>query len=222
MEDFNPLKPKLVTFLNPYSYLMAHNNSDLFEHFNIIAPDGLLIVIFLNLLRAKPFQIKRFSFDMTSLVPYILSLAVKNNLHTYFIGSHSILIKKTIENLKIEFPELLLAGYRGGYFNDEFERQDFISYVILLNPQIVIIGMGAIVQEKMAVDLRIAGFEGSIYTCGGFLHQSTEKIHYYPTLINLLNLRFFFRIYKEKGFLIRSLKSYPKFCWLMISKKIKQ
>ena len=37
------------------------------------------------------------------------------------------------------------------------------------------------------------------FTCGGFLHQTAQRMNYYPDWINKYNLRAFYRLYKEKG-----------------------
>jgi UDP-N-acetyl-D-mannosaminuronic acid transferase (WecB/TagA/CpsF family) len=88
----------------------------------------------------------------------------------------------------------------------------------LSNPDIIFIGMGTILQETMAIDLREAGYTGAIYTCGGFLHQTKKEINFYPEFIDKLNLRFFYRLVKEEGFFKRSIRTYPEFCFLIIRK----
>ena len=54
-------------------------------------------------------------------------------------------------------------------------------------------------QEQFALDLKSRGYNGIVFTCGGFLHQSANDINYYPEWINKYNLRAFYRIVKEKG-----------------------
>jgi N-acetylglucosaminyldiphosphoundecaprenol N-acetyl-beta-D-mannosaminyltransferase len=221
IESFDPRQKKLITFLNPHSYTIAVKKVHLFERFDVIAPDGILVVLILNLLKAAPFHIKRFSCDMTSVVPYIFRIAIENDLKIFFLGTHPLYIKQTIDVFRANYPLLKISGYKNGYFESEWERQAVIESIVILNPPIVLIGMGAIIQETMATDLRDAGYTGAIYTCGGFLHQTKEDINFYPRIINYLNLRFFYRAYRENGFLIRSLKTYPKFCFLIITHLIK-
>ncbi|WP_183558401.1 WecB/TagA/CpsF family glycosyltransferase [Mucilaginibacter sp. SP1R1] len=221
IEKFDPRNKALITFLNPYTYTLAVKNTAIFEKFDIIAPDGIFVVIVLNLLKATPFRIQRFSCDMTSIVPYIFKIAIENNLKIFFLGTDPITIKKTMEIFRINFPNLQISGYKNGFFESEWERQEVINTIAVLNPPIILIGMGAIIQENMALDLRQAGYNGAIYTCGGFLHQSKDDIYFYPKIIDYLNLRFFYRALKENGFLGRSIKTYPKFCFLIISQLLK-
>jgi exopolysaccharide biosynthesis WecB/TagA/CpsF family protein len=212
LDDFHPSKAISVTFLNPYSYTSAERKFSGFHNFDIIAPDGILIVLMLNLMRVKKFRIQRFSFDMTSVAPYVLQEAQKYNYDVYFLGTKSEFIVSTIQTIKSNYPNLIIAGFRHGFFDNDSERMAFIAEVIKKSPKIIIIGMGTPYQETMAVDLRSAGFRGAIYTCGGFLHQTSQKLVYYPRLIDKLHLRLPYRMYKEKGVLKRSLMTYPIFC----------
>jgi len=66
-----------------------------------------------------------------------------------------------------------------------------------INPDVVVVGMGALVQDRFAVLLRDLGCRSSIYTCGGFLHQTINRINYYPKWINRLHLRTLYRLIKE-------------------------
>ncbi|QEC78695.1 WecB/TagA/CpsF family glycosyltransferase [Mucilaginibacter ginsenosidivorax] len=222
MMEFDPRQKKLITFLNPHSYKLAFNAPELFEKFDWIAPDGILIVLILNLFKATAFKIKRFSCDMTSVAPFVFDIAVKNQLSVYFLGADEESITDTVKTFKKEYPLLPIAGYRNGYFDTYANRWSAIDNIVSLNPDIVFVGMGVILQETMALNLRSRGYSGAIYTCGGFLHQSKHEINFYPNFINRLNLRFIYRSYKEGGFFSRSMKTYPAFCYLMVRRIVKQ
>jgi exopolysaccharide biosynthesis WecB/TagA/CpsF family protein len=184
---------KLFTFLNPYSYLLARKEKELFENFNIKI-DGILLVKVLNLFGFK--NIKRESFDMTSLAPIVFEKAIKENKSIYFIGTKPNVIEKAIENIKEAYPKLNIIGFRNGYFKNE-ERSDILENIKELNPDIVVCGMGTPLQEQFLVDLQDTGWNGIGYTCGGFLHQTAGDIQYYPKWVDKYNLRWVYRIYDE-------------------------
>lgn len=215
IEDFDPRKRKLITFLNPHSYTLAVKEADSFEAFDFIAPDGILVVTVLNWLKAASFKIKRFSCDMTSVVPYVFKIAIENKLSAFFLGTDASGIKESVSVFRTNFPELKISGFRNGYFSSGEERNEAIQSIVELGPDMIFIGMGAVLQEAMALDLRKAGYAGAVYTCGGFLHQTKREINFYPEFIDKLNLRFFYRVFKEEGILKRSIKTYPKFVYLM-------
>lgn len=224
LDDFHPVHCKAITFLNPYSFNLVEKEVELLSHFDIIASDGILITSILNFFKEKEFQVKRFSFDMTSVAPYVLTAAQKEKYDVYFLGTEERFINSTVQNLKQQYPELIISGFRHGYFNNLIERENFIKSIVVQSPKIVIIGMGAPLQENMGVLFREFGYKGSIYTCGGFLHQTSDKIQYYPEIVDKLNLRLPYRMLKEPNLFWRSVKSYPlffiKFLYSIIRSKI--
>jgi len=80
--------------------------------------------------------------------------------------------------------------------------------------------MGAVKQEEVANALVDFGFKGRIYTCGGFIHQTAMSGgKYYPWLVNKLQLRFAYRMFKEPTTVRRYLLDYPR-AFLLLSRNI--
>ncbi|MAN25383.1 MAG: hypothetical protein CME10_14040, partial [Gemmatimonadetes bacterium] len=57
-----------------------------------------------KLIEYKLGDVKRESFDMTSLAPIIFQNVIQNNKSIYFIGTKVELIDKAIDNIKIQYP----------------------------------------------------------------------------------------------------------------------
>jgi len=196
---------KLTTYLNLYSYMLARNNKDIFNYFNIYV-DG---IIFVWILKAFGFvKVFRKSFDMTSMAPEIFNKAIFEKKSIYFIGSKPELIDKTIRNISENFPNLNICGFRDGYFDND-DRPAIFDAINSLNADYVICGMGTLLQEQFLVDLQKTGWEGQGYTCGGFLHQTSVNIQYYPKWIDKFNLRGFYRMFDEPKLLSRYFLWYP-------------
>ena len=54
-------------------------------------------------------------------------------------------------------------------------------------------------QEKFLLKVKKMGYQGIGFTCGGFVHQTAmNRMHYYPDWVDKMNLRFVYRMYKEK------------------------
>lgn len=94
--------------------------------------------------------------------------------------------------LKKEYPNLNIVGYRDGYFSDDVA---VMQAIVDSGAQYVICGMGTPRQDEFAVKLKQfqQGKIKQVYTCGGFLHQSSERLEYYPHFINRFNLRWLYR-----------------------------
>lgn len=190
-------KGKIYTFLNPVSYLIALDNKSLFEQFDGIFADGSFLVTAIKLLYGK--KVTRKSFDMTSLAPRLFNYAEQNKKSIYIVASQQKQVEKAISIFKEKFPELIISGYRNGYFVSESEINEEAMHITKINPDFLIVGMGILIQEKFLLTAKSKGFKGIGFTCGGFIHQSSkDEIEYYPTWINKLNLRFIYRMYKEK------------------------
>lgn len=188
---------KIYTFLNPVSYLTALDNKKLFEQFDGIFADGSILVAAIKILYQK--SITRRSFDMTSLAPELLNYAEQNKKNIYIVASKQEQVEKAVGIFKERYPNLQIAGYRNGYFTSSSEMDKEARHITETNPDFLIVGMGALMQEQFLLKVKLAGFKGIGFTCGGFIHQTSKnEIEYYPAWVNKLNLRFIYRMYKEK------------------------
>lgn len=207
-------KKGLITFLNPYSYLLARQNTEVFEQFDRIHIDGIALVKILDLFGIA--KVQRESFDMTSMAPEVFSDASEEGQTIYFIGTEPTVIDKAVANIQSIYPKLKVIGFRDGYFTTNDEKVSTIKNIVQHNPDIVICGMGTPLQEQFLVDLTEKGWNGTGYTCGGFLHQTANNIQYYPEWIDKYNLRWVYRIYDEPKLFKRYFWEYPKFLAVFI------
>lgn len=202
-------KPIICTFLNPYTAIVAEKDYSIYEEFDIIASDGLIIPLLNRIIGKK--RTKRISFDMTSLAPILFKYLVENNKSIYFIGTTEANINKSIQILKSSFPQLVIKGFHHGYIKSSEEQM--AKEIIKQAPDVIVIGMGALIQDQFAITLKELGCRSSIYTCGGFLHQTCERINYYPHWINKMHLRALYRLIKEPYVWKRVFKYYPTFIY---------
>lgn len=188
---------RIYTFLNPVSYLSALEHKTLFERFDGIFADGSILVAAIRLIYGK--RVTRWSFDMTSLAPKLLSYAETHNKSVYIVASRQEQVEKAVGIFKERYPKLSVAGYRNGYFASEKEQEAEAQHIAEVNPDYLIVGMGALMQEQFLLKVKDVGFDGIGFTCGGFIHQTAKnEIDYYPAWADKLNLRFVYRMYKEK------------------------
>ena len=208
MEDIMPAydRCKLVTCLTPY-YMSKMKSSyySLYEEFDYITSDGSYPLL-INRLMGRPKSI-RLSFDMSSMTPVVFNDMVKNHKSLYVFGAKPDEIEKSVKTIKGFFTNLSISGYHHGYFMND--KKAIVKEIIESGANVCIIGMGAPLQDEMAVLLKRAGFIGTVYTCGGFIHQTTDGIMSYPEWTNRLNVRFIYRWFHEKGVFART----PRQLW---------
>lgn len=187
---------KVYTFLNPVSYLTALDNKELFGNMDGIFADGGLLVKAIKLVYGK--QVTRRSFDMTSMAPELFSYAQEYGKTIYIVASKQEQVEAAVEIFRERYPKVKFAGYRNGYFSSESEMDDEAKRIVEVNPDFLIVGMGALMQEKFLLKVKNADFKGVGFTCGGFIHQTSKnEIDYYPAWVDKTNLRFVYRMWKE-------------------------
>ena len=224
--DKNPIervlsmKGKIYTFLSPVSYLLAMDSERLFAKFDGIYADGSLLVE--AVCRLYKARIVRRSFDMTSMAPLVFEYADKNRSSVYIVASRETHVLKSVEILRLKYPHVNFVGSRSGYFTSRQEMEDEAKHIALVNPDFVIIGMGSVLQEDFLYKIKENGFTGIGFTCGGFIHQTAiGGIDYYPAWVNKMNIRYLYRMYREKHTRSRYLKTAFLFPIRFIMEKIK-
>jgi len=189
-------KGKVYTYLNPVSYLTALDNNELFGQMDGIFADGGLLVKAIKMLYGK--QVTRRSFDMTSMAPELFEYAVKYGKTIYIVASKQEQVEKAMEIFRERYPKVQFAGYRNGYFSSEEEMDKEARHICEVNPDFLIVGMGALMQEKFLLKVKKVGYQGIGFTCGGFIHQTSKnEIDYYPAWVDKTSLRFVYRMWKE-------------------------
>lgn len=199
---------KLVTCLNPY-YMVKLNTHfySLYNEFDYISSDGMGPIV-LNKLCGHSKSI-RLSFDLSSMASPVFKHLIRHEEALYVLGAKPGEVNRSVDTIKKNFGGIKIAGFHHGYIKDC--KNEIIQDIIASGAKVVIIGMGAPLQDEMAVLLKHSGFEGTVYTCGGFIHQTQKSIVSFPAWTNLLGLRWLYRIFTQKGMLKRLIETYPKF-----------
>lgn len=200
-------KVKYITFLNPFYIEKYPHTEDLYKRFDFICSDGM-IPIFLNKFWGKG-RSWRCSFDMSGMAGKVFKWLLNNKKSVYFLGTTQEKIERFNLIILKNYPSLNIVGYHHGYIKGK--EDDIVEEIKELKPSVVIIGMGAPLQDQFALRLKDAGFMGTVYTCGGFMHQTSDRLQYYPEWINRWNLRTFYRLTRERYVWGRVIKYYPKF-----------
>lgn len=212
----------IYTFLNPVSYLDALKHKVLFSAFDGLYADGGLLVKAIK--GTYGVTVRRRSFDMTSLAPIVFSYAAEIGKSVAIVATKQEMIENAVANLKNSFKGLNISYYRNGYFKSDKEKNSEAKKIVSLHPDILIVGMGIVLQEQFLLKVRDAGFQGIGFTCGGFIHQTVQdKAGYYPDWVDKHGLRFFYRMYKEPHTRKRYAKAafvFPvKFLWEKLTSK---
>lgn len=221
LEDILPVydRCKLVTCLNAF-YMVKLKEEDYhwYEEFDFISSDGMG-PIKLNKLFGKPKSL-RLSFDLSTMAGPVFRDMMAHGESLYVLGAKPGEVDKSVETIKKNFEGIKIAGFHHGYIKDC--KDEMVKEIIASGAKVVIVGMGAPMQDEMCVRLKEAGFVGTAYTCGGFIHQTQDTMISFPEWTNKLGLRWLYRIFTQSGMLKRLIETYPKFVvtysWFLMRK----
>ncbi|MHC8407484.1 MULTISPECIES: WecB/TagA/CpsF family glycosyltransferase [unclassified Pseudomonas] len=176
--------------------------------------DGMLMSTFMSRVTGR--AVGRVSFDFTSIADPVFSSAEAQGKRVYFVGARQAELALFIEKILLRYPALNIAGYHNGYFNAQ-QAEAIHADICRSETHILIVGLGAGLQERFVDNALQAGFRGVAFTCGGFIRQEAMATQqYYPALVDRLHLRAFYRMYREPHTIKRYLIDYPSnFCHLL-------
>lgn len=187
-------EPCIVSFINPHAFhlrLIDQAYSNTLWHFDLILPDGIGVVKALRWLNGV--DVERQSFDATSLFHPVLNHLNLMKKSLCIVGGSPGTALCAQEKMRDLYPDV---GYLGNL--DGFRRFDeIIGWVRRKNPDVVLVGMGSPIQESILLRLKLDGFSGLAFTCGGFLDQFILDSQYYPSIIDRLELRWLYRLMSE-------------------------
>jgi N-acetylglucosaminyldiphosphoundecaprenol N-acetyl-beta-D-mannosaminyltransferase len=187
--------PVITTFINPHAFHLAKRDEDYAANlakFTYVLPDGIGVTWGLRFLHGR--RTGRISFDNTSLALPVLKRASRENRSIMLVGGRPGVAARAAERLAGTVKELRISAAISGFKSfDEYE-----AIVQSIRPDVIICGMGAPRQEDFLVRLAQSGiWKGVGYTCGGYFDQLQERLHYYPALVDQLNLRWLYRLARE-------------------------
>lgn len=209
----------LVTFVNPYSYPILDRNSNVVKQFNYIYADGALLVRLHNAFNKS--KIDRVSFDFSSIAHDVFKFACSQDKTVYFIGGSSSEINCAVDNIKSIYSDLNVVGSHHGFL-DSTSKEKLFEELALLNPCIIIVGMGTPLQEHIAIELKNSGVDfNHVFTCGGFITQSASTPDYYLPVVKKLGLRWLQRFVQSPHVRKRVLINYPYFVFKYVFSKFK-
>ncbi|MDB5980195.1 MAG: putative glycosyltransferase [Pseudomonas sp.] len=169
--------------------------------------DGILMSTFMSGITGQP--IRRISFDFTSIAHTVFTDAEKQGKSLYFVGAKQAELELFLGKLKDRYPGLIVAGHHDGFF-DAPQAERLKQTICRSTANILIVGLGAGLQEQFMHDVLQRGFTGVAFSCGGFIRQESKgRNDYYPERVNRLHLRAFYRMYREPHTILRYLIDYP-------------
>ncbi|MFD2186221.1 WecB/TagA/CpsF family glycosyltransferase [Aquimarina celericrescens] len=170
--------------------------------------DGFLFQYLFFFLTGKSH--KRLAPDFGSYFSEMFDYMDRKKESVYFVGAKKEELQTFVGLIRSKYPNIKITGMHDGYFGSD-DEPNLLSDIKKNSPDKIIVGLGTPKQEKFSVKVKKTSPDTLIFNCGAFISQTANHgEEYYPKWINQLNLRWIYRIRKEKGLFKRYFREYPK------------
>ena len=145
------------------------------------------------------------------MLPQLCELSEQNSYKIFLFGAKAGVAMKMRRELEKQYKNLKIVGTHHGYLEDEKEEREAISYVNSLNPDIVLVAMGAPFQE-LFIDKYKDEFKASVIMgVGGLFDFYSTNIKRAPMYLRETGFEWVYRMIQEpkrmwKRYLIGNIK----------------
>lgn len=189
LTDFKKIENKILIAMNANKILNESDELKKIVNSNISYPDGFGVVLCLRQKKVDAIQIPG--------CELWIDIIKKNPTKKYFfIGSTEIVIQKVIQNLKNEFPNINISGFRNGYFERQSQINQIKEKLKKLKPDLIFVAMGSPKQEFFMSELKKV-YNSTYMGLGGSFDIYSGLKKRAPKLFIRLKLEWFFRLITE-------------------------
>jgi len=220
IEDFIASKqPHQLCTVNPEFVVEAQHDSEFRRIINNAAlamPDGIGLVKAARFLKTIPLPERVPGSD---LVKRLAELSHKKGYRIYFLGAREGVALKAIEQLRVDYPSLNVAGYYAGS-PAIGENEAIVQRILLAHPDILLVAYGAPKQDKWII--RNLG-RLQIPVCigvGGSFDFLAGTVKRAPVWMQKLNLEWLHRLLMQPWRWRRIWNAVGVFSWLVLRSKL--
>ena len=182
---------------------------------SIIIPDGVGTVIASKIVKA-PVKEKIAGIDV---VREVLIKANSEGKSIYLLGAKQEILERCVENIKKEFPDLIVSGFHNGFF-DLNNCQEIIDEVVKSEPWTIFVAMGSPRQE-IFINMIMNIVNTHIFMgVGGVFDIFAGELKRAPKWMLASGLEWLYRVIQEP-FRIKRLMVIPKFLLLVFKNRNK-
>lgn len=205
-------------FLNAAKVAAAHHSPVLFEALescDLISPDGVSIVWASRFLGTPlPERV-----NGTNLMLSTCALAASMGFRVYLLGGTQDVVDEAASQLRLSFPDLIIAGSRHGYF-DEPEEPEIAKAIRNVRPDILFVGISTPKKELwLQRNVPTLGVPFSMGV-GGSFDVISGRVRRAPVWMQESGLEWLWRLVQEpRKMWRRYLLGNPEFVWLILKQR---
>lgn len=186
-----------MAFVNPDCLNIAWNNAEyrtVLRTTDRVLPDGIGIHLGCRMMRMA----LKANVNGTDMFPLLCEAAAREQLPIYLLGARPGMADAVAENMKQRYPDLRIAGCRGGYFVPEQEKE-VVAAVNQSGARILLVAFGAPRQE-LWLERWKQQLEPSVTVgVGGLFDFYSGRIPRAPAWMREMGLEWVYRLIQEPG-----------------------
>lgn len=179
---------------NPEIVMAAQNDEELKRSLHaadMLVPDGIGIVL-ASMLYGERLPERVPGFDIMA---DLIAWGVSRGWKFFLLGGKPGIVDKASRNLEKVYPNIKIVGAQHGYFADR--EEEVIAHINLCSPNIILVGMGAPLQEKWIFKHRWDLNARLAIGIGGALDILAGKAKRAPEPFKKLGLEWLYRLIKQ-------------------------
>lgn len=194
-EFLNGDNGNLIVTPNPEIVMKANEDSEFMEIINnasLVIPDGIGIIKAGNIL-GTPLKERVAGYD---LICNLLEEGKDGSISFYFLGSKPGIAEIAKEKMELKYPGIKILGTHDGYFKSE-EEGTIINEIKSLKPDVLLVGLGMVKQEKLINRyLNDGAFKIGI-GCGGSIDVLSGTVKRAPKIFIKMHMEWAWRLIKQ-------------------------
>ena len=203
-----------VVTINPEMISYARSNPDfaaVIREADLVIPDGVGVELGLKILGHGVRRIAGIEFAKS-----LVKKASETSSPVAFVGAKPEVIKKAVENLQKEFPQLNAVYVQDGYFQDEGSVLDGVKSC---NPRLVLAALGSPKQE-LFIKKALKDNPGAVMIgIGGSFDVWSGMVKRAPVVYQKLGIEWLYRTIKEPKRFKRIFPTLPLFVFRVLYEK---
>lgn len=194
-----PECPRLVVSINGegvYRYHREDRFRAAIDAADIVHADGMSVVRAGNRYTDAHFPER---VATTDFFQDLVTVCAAQNAPMYLVGGREAALKKAVERIRADYPEVPIAGWHHGYFADgSGEEVALIEEIRALRPALVLVGLGRPRQELWCRrwQRELAGVAW-LKTCGGLFDFLSGEATRAPLWMQHAGLEWLYRLARE-------------------------
>jgi N-acetylglucosaminyldiphosphoundecaprenol N-acetyl-beta-D-mannosaminyltransferase len=209
-------RPHQVITANPIMVMAALQRPDYMEMMSkadLVVPDGAGLVWAARYI-GHPVAERVTGYD---LLHKLMKAGNERRWRIYLLGTTRETIRLAAENLQKKYPNIVIAGFRDGFFSSEEDR-DVIAEIRKTEPDLLFVGRSVDTQEPWIARHRSELNIPVMMGIGGSFDVLAGKLKRAPLVFQKMRLEWFYRLLQEPWRYKRML-ALPKFAFKVIRDK---